>query len=673
MFGLFQKSDGSSAGSAATVRSAVAHAARRVADFLVPISFRQKSGRKLDATFRWWETRIDAFERPNIIGQPPTELVPFFWYYLKPVAWAFAALTLTTLVLATLEVAVMAFIGRVVDLMRDSTSPATFFADHGTELGVMAFIALVLRPIMSAIADLIKQQMIMGPVSARIRWQAHGYVLRQSLSFFQNDFAGRVATRVIQVGPAIRDVAANGCDVVVWVLVHWAGAFILFFHADWRLVLPLALWLTGYAISLRYFVPRIEKLSSEMSEARSMLTGRIVDSYTNMATVKLFAHTEREDGYARDALNEHLVKYQKQLRLNTLMEVVLWTLNGAVLVGTTALAVFLWTRGLVTIGAIAVVTGLVIRLMNMSGWFMWTLAGIFENIGTVQESMLAISRSYEVVDRPGALPLKVPAGEIRYDNIRFHYGKTRGVIDNLSLTIKPGEKVGLVGRSGAGKSTLVNLLLRFYDLESGRILIDGQDIARVTQDSLRASIGLVTQDTSLLHRSVLDNILYGRPDAGEAAAIAAAKRAQAHDFIVGLEDQKGRRGYAAHTGERGVKLSGGQRQRVAIARVLLKNAPILILDEATSALDSEVEAAIQEQFANLMAGKTVIAIAHRLSTIAAMDRLVIMDEGGIVEQGSHAQLLERGGLYADLWARQSGGFLAKENAPRHALLEIGLG
>jgi ATP-binding cassette, subfamily B, multidrug efflux pump len=518
------------------------------------------------------------------------------------------------------------------------------------------------------VADLLKQQLIQGPVNIRTRWLAHRYVLRQSLGFFQNDFAGRVATRVIQVGPAVRDVAANTCDVVVWVVVHWIGAVILFFAADWRLAIPLLVWLAGYVVALFYFVPKIEKRSAEMSEARSMLTGRIVDSYTNMATVKLFAHTEREDAYAKGAFTEFLDRYKQQLRLNSIMEVSLWTLNGIVLVVTTWLAIWLWTKGLVTVGAIALVTGLIIRLMNMSGWFMWTLAGIFDNIGVVQESMMAISRPHEVVDKAQAPVLHVPKGEITFDHVAFRYGRvsrideTRGsVIEDLSLTIKPGEKVGLVGRSGAGKSTLVNLLLRFYDLEGGRILIDGQDIAGVQQDTLRANIGMVTQDTSLLHRSVLDNILYGRPEAGEPAAIAAAKRAQAHEFILGLEDQRERRGYAAHVGERGVKLSGGQRQRIAIARVLLKDAPILILDEATSALDSEVEAAIQEQFQNLMAGKTVIAIAHRLSTIAAMDRLIILDKGRVIEDGSHAELIARGGLYAGLWARQSGGFLGKED------------
>ncbi len=615
----------------------------------------------MERLFRWFEQRIAAFpDTPPV--QPPPTLRAFFWHYLKPVWWAFALLTAATLALAVLEVAVLAFVGRVVDLMKASSSPQSFFQDHAGELIAMAVLTVIVRPLLSLLADLSKHQLIMGPVNIRIRWQAHRYFLRQSLGFFQNDFAGRLATRAIQVGPAIRDVAANTCDVVVWVVVHWAGAAILFFQADWRLAVPLVLWLAAYTAALFYFVPRIEKLSAAMSDARSMLTGRIVDSYTNIATVKLFAHTEREDDFAKEAMGEFLARYQQQLRLNTQMEVFLWTVNGTVLVGTTALAIWLWSGGHVTIGSIAIVTGLVIRLMNMSGWFMWSLAGIFDNIGVVQESMRAIAQPLQLVDEPQAKPLVADKGEIRFEGVRFHYGKEHGVLDNLSLTIAPGEKVGLVGRSGAGKSTLVNLLLRFYDVEAGRILIDGQDIRSVTQDSLRAQIGMVTQDTSLLHRSIRDNILYGRPDGNEEAMIAAAKKAQAHEFILGLEDLKGRKGYDAHVGERGVKLSGGQRQRIAIARVLLKNAPILLLDEATSALDSEVEAAIQDQFENLMAGKTVIAIAHRLSTIAAMDRLIIMDEGRIVETGTHNELLARGGLYAELWSRQSGGFLAKEAA-----------
>ena len=619
--------------------------------------------------FRWFETRIDAYA-PAPITEPSKQLAAFFWFYLKPVWWAFAVLTVLTLAAAGIEVAIIAFIGRIIDLMRETSSPAAFFSEHGYELAFMAFVALIARPILSALTDLTKQQMILGPVSVLVRWRAHSYVVRQSLGFFQNDFAGRIATRVMQVGPAVRDVAANVCDVVVWVAVHWIGAFLLFFEADWRLVVPLGIWLAGYAVTLNYFVPKIERLSGVMSEARSMLTGRIVDIYTNIMTVKLFAHTEREDAYAREAIDEHLARYQDQLRLNTIMEAVLWTLNGTVLVGTTGLALWLWSRGEITIGAISVVTGLIIRLMNMSGWFMWTLAGIFENIGVVQESMMTISRPFSVVDVKGAKPLEVKRGAIEFENVSFDYGHTRsvgdgkpgGVIQNLSLHVAPGEKVGLVGRSGAGKSTLVSLLLRFHDLEQGRILIDGQDIAKVAQDSLRSQIGVVTQDTSLLHRSVRDNILYGRPDAGETQAIMAAERAHAHEFIGGLQDLHGREGYNAHVGERGVKLSGGQRQRIAIARALLKNAPVLVLDEATSALDSEVEAAIQEQLTNLMSGKTVIAIAHRLSTIAAMDRLIIMDEGRVIEEGSHAELLRRGGLYAELWRRQSGGFLARDAA-----------
>ena len=511
--------------------------------------------------FRWFETRIDPFPADDV-RQPPDTLVAFFWHFLRPVAWAFALLTVTTLIMAGIEVAIMAFIGRVVDLMRDSTTPQTFFRDNAGQLRLMAVIALIVRPLISALADFLKQQMIMGPVNIRTRWLAHRYVLRQSLGYFQNDFAGRVATRVIQVGPAVRDVAANTCDVVVWVVVHWVGAFLLFLAADWRLVIPLTLWLGGYIVALRYFVPRIERLSHAMSDARSMLTGRIVDSYTNIATVKLFAHTEREDAYARDAFGEFLGRYHAQLRLNTWMEIVLWTLNGLVLVGTMALAIWLWTGSLVTLGAIAVVSALIIRLMNMSGWFMWTLAGIFDNIGVVQESMQTIARPLQITDKPQAPAITVANGEIRYEGIRFRYapverdrgrfgrgeqgadvpppppgllgslaGPKSAVIENLTLTIKAGEKVGLVGRSGAGKSTLVNLLLRFYDVDGGRILIDGQDIAQVTQDSLRAQIGMVTQDTSLLHRSVLDNIRYGRPSASEEEVLAAATKAQAHEFI----------------------------------------------------------------------------------------------------------------------------------------------
>jgi ATP-binding cassette, subfamily B, multidrug efflux pump len=628
--------------------------------------------------FNWFETRIDPFDRPANKPIPPT-LAKFYWHFVEPVWPVFVVLLVVGFAGSLIEVGLMAFVGRLVDMMRAAATPETFIADHKWLLLWMALLALVVRPVISTLHDLIKNQMITAAFTTRIRWQTHGHVLRQSLGFFQNDFAGRVANKIMQNAPAIRESVVQLIDALWYAIVHFIGAFALFAAADLRLAIPLTVWLVAYGVILWVFVPRIQELSTASAEARSMLVGRIVDSYTNISTVKLFAHTDREDAYAKSALVEQMGHWNAANRNLTTMELVIFALNGVLMTCATGLAIWLWTKGAVSVGDIAVVTGLTLRLIAMSGWIFWVVAGVFENVGTVQEGMDTISRPHDVLDVPGAVPLVVSKGEIRLEGASFRYGRANddaksaaqnardSVIDNLTLIIKPGEKVGLVGRSGAGKSTLVNLLLRFYDLEGGRILIDGQDIAKVRQDTLRAQIGMVTQDTSLLHRSVLDNILYGRPEAGEAGARAAAERAQADGFIPGLEDQKGRKGYAAQVGERGVKLSGGQRQRIAIARVLLKDAPILILDEATSALDSEVEAAIQEQFQNLMSGKTVIAIAHRLSTIAAMDRLVIMDQGRIIEEGRHDDLLRRGGLYADLWARQSGGFLAKDEATTQEL------
>ena len=648
--------------------------------------------------YQWFETRIDPFAGgapDGSLARPPEGLSQFYWHFVRQCWPAFVGLLVVGFAGAVIEASLFAFVGTLVDRMRAASTPETFLADNWVLLAWMAFIAVIARPFFSFATDLVKHQMIGGTFTTRIRWQAHAYVLRQSLSFFQNDFAGRVANKVMQTGPALRESAVQMIDALWFVAVYWLSAIVLFADADLRLITPLFVWIVLYTAALWYFVPRLKRKAVETSAARSLLTGRIVDSYTNILTVKLFAHTEREDEYARSAMDDQLEKLKSQLRLTTWMELAIVTMNGALIVAMIGLALTLWSTNSVTIGAIALVSGLTIRIVNMSTWVMWTVAGLFENLGIVHEGMETISREHEVVDAPNAVPLAIAKGAVEFDAVEFHYARVKprlsakarrdidlgpepdgdeitgedevpdvftrmkGVINALSLKIAPGEKVGLVGRSGAGKSTLVNLLLRFYDLESGAIRIDGQNIADVTQESLRAAIGLVTQDTSLLHRSVMENILYGRPDAGEAAVIAAAKQAHAHEFIQGLEDLRGRRGYAAQVGERGVKLSGGQRQRIAIARVLLKNAPVLVLDEATSALDSEVEAAIQESLSSLMAGKTVIAIAHRLSTIAAMDRLVVMEGGRIIEEGSHSALLAKGGLYARLWTRQSGGFLGE--------------
>ena len=610
--------------------------------------------------FTWLEHRREPF--PDVQAEmPPGEFIPFVIHYVRPFWKLLVASSLVAATVALLEVSLFAVHGSLVDWLTKS-DPATFWAEHGAFMIGMAVLVLVILPILKFIYEAVIHQGLMGNLAMRTRWQAHRYVLRQSLGFFQDDFAGRIATKVMQTSLAVREFVLTLAEVILYVSVYFTGALIAFAATDVRLVVPMLLWLGGYLLAMRYFVPRLKVISTEQSDARSIMTGRIVDSYTNIQTVKMFAHADREDAYARDSMSGFLDTVNRQMRLVTLLTVTLNMLNALLLTSITALGIWLWTQGDVTAGALALTVGLVLRLQGMSHWIMWEVAGLFEHIGVVQDGIGTLARKQHVVDVPGAKPLVVPDGRIDLQNVRFHYGKEGGIIDDLSLTIKAGEKVGLVGRSGAGKSTLVNLLLRFYDLENGKILIDGQDIAEVTQASLRAQIGMVTQDTSLLHRSVMENIVYGRPDALPEEAISAARRAHADDFIHELEDPQGRRAYEAHVGERGVKLSGGQRQRIAIARVLLKNAPILILDEATSALDSEVEAAIQDSLTELMGGKTVIAIAHRLSTIAAMDRLVIMDQGAIVEDGTHDELISRGGLYAELWARQSGGFLAREAA-----------
>jgi ATP-binding cassette, subfamily B, multidrug efflux pump len=604
---------------------------------------------------RFFEDSLDPF-RAHDESMPPASLIGYYGRYCRQV-WPFlVALMTVSLIVSLIEVTILRFVGALVDILR-STSPDEVLKSHGGQFLAMALLILIGRPLASFTHDLIVQQAIAPGMTNLIRWQTHRYVLRQSVSYFANDFAGRIASNIVQAAASLRDSVVQIIDALWFVTVFAFSALFIFARTDWRLACPLILWILVYVSVLSYFVPRIRRRSETLAHMRATLTGRIVDSYTNIQTVKLFAHLEREDDHAREALADHNDAFHRQTRLITFLNLTVSTSNAILLVSVGVLAVWLWARSALSLGDIAVATGLALRVTIMSGWVMWTSIGIFDNIGQVQEGMRTIARPRALVDRVDARPLAASKGGIRFENVRFHYGKKGGVIDDFSLAIQPGEKVGLVGRSGAGKSTLVNLLLRFYDVEGGRILIDGQDIAFTTQESLRQQIGMVTQDTSLLHRSIGENIRYGRPDATDEAVIAAARQAHAHDFVMGLTDPDGRKGYDTLVGERGVKLSGGQRQRIAIARVLLKNAPILVLDEATSALDSEVEAAIQENFQTLMEGKTVIAIAHRLSTIAAMDRLIVVEGGHIVETGTHQELLKRGGIYAALWRRQSGGFL----------------
>jgi ATP-binding cassette subfamily B multidrug efflux pump len=607
---------------------------------------------------RWFENRLDPYPAAPTT-QPPRSLYAFCRHYTRGAEPWLVLMALLTSAIAVTEVSLYAFTGSNVDRLSSHT-PATFLQEEGWKFGLMALVVLVVMPALNLLSAMVIHQTLLGNFPMRIRWRVHRYLLRQSMGYFQDEFAGRIATKLMQTSLAVRETVIKLLDVGNYVIVYFGGALIVAASADWRLMLPFAAWLVAYAILLRYAIPRLNKVAQEQADARSTMTGRIVDSYTNIATVKLFSHSHREEDYARESMGDFLGTVHRQMRLATIVNVSNDTLNMLLLFAVAATGITLWMDNAVSVGAIAVAIAFVLRLMGMSQWIMWEMSALFENIGTVQDGINSIALPATVDDAPGASDIGPVRGDIRFDHVTFHYGKQGGVIEGLDLHVRPGEKVGLVGRSGAGKSTLVNLLLRFYDREGGAIRIDGTDIATVTQDSLRAAIGVVTQDTSLLHRSVRDNILYGRPDASEAELVDAARQANADGFIQELVDAKGRRGYDAQVGERGVKLSGGQRQRIAIARVLLKNAPILVLDEATSALDSEVEAVIQENLYRLMQGKTVIAIAHRLSTIAAMDRLVVMDQGRIVEQGTHEQLLAHGGLYAQLWQRQSGGFLELE-------------
>ncbi len=608
--------------------------------------------------FTWFENRLPPFPGTRA-GAPPEKLFDFCWHYSKDAMPWLIALSLLSAVIAVGEVMLFGFLGQLVDWLAASERDG-FLDREGGKLLFMAGVLLVGLPLAAALNSLVMHQSLLGNFPMSARWRMHRLLLRQSLSFFADEFAGRVATKVMQTSLAVREAVMKILDILVYVAVYFLTMLILIASADWRLAAPIVVWFFIYAAIIWYCVPRLQKTSERQADARSKMTGRIVDSYTNITTVKLFSHSGREEAYARESMDEFLGTVHPQMRLVTQFYVMTYLNNSVVVFLIAAIAIQLWLGQLVSVGAIAVAIALALRINGMSQWIMWEVSALFENLGVIHDGMEMLNRPVTVVDAPDAGPLNVREGAVAFENIRFHYGKGAGVIEDLSLAIKPGEKIGLVGRSGAGKTTLTNLLLRFYDLEGGRILIDGQDIAHVSQDSLRAAIAVVTQDTSLLHRSIRENIAYGRPGASDEEIAAAIRRANADQFILDLEDQKGRKGLDAHVGERGVKLSGGQRQRIALARIFLKDAPILVLDEATSALDSEVEAAIQDNLFELMEGKTVIAIAHRLSTIAEMDRLVVLDAGSIVETGTHDDLVASGGLYADLWARQSGGFIGRE-------------
>ncbi|MDA8869946.1 ABC transporter ATP-binding protein/permease [Rhizobiaceae bacterium] len=618
----------------------------------------------LDRLFTRFETLVDPFpaEEPT---QPPDGLAAFCWHYAKPMAWPLAGVMVLSATIAVLEVMLFGFVGSVVDWLATADRATFLEREKWTLIGMGALLILVL-PAVQLIWSLIFHQTVLPNFPMRIRWQAHRHLLGQSMGFYQDEFAGRVATKVMQTALGVRETVTKVLDIMVYVGVYFIAALALVASFDPMLLIPFLVWIVLYIGTLMFFLPRMKVISRKQADARSLMTGRVVDSYTNIATVKLFAHAGRELDYARQSMDGFLKTVYPQMRLSTGLNFVIDTLNHLLLFAVGFIAISQWLGGAATVASVAVAAAIVTRLSGMSHWVMWEMAGLFENIGMAMDGMSTLAKPRDVLDRPDAKKLEMGGGAVRFEDVTFRYDKHGAVVRNLDLDVRPGEKIGLIGRSGAGKTTIMNILLRLYDIDRGRVTIDGQEIAAVTQESLRAAIAVVTQDTSLLHRSVRDNIAYGRLNATDAEIEAAARKANAHEFIVALEDAEGRKGYDAQVGERGVKLSGGQRQRIAIARVFLKDAPILVLDEATSALDSEVEQVIQEQLFNLMEGKTVIAIAHRLSTIADMDRLIVLDGGQIVEQGTHDELVAHEGLYASLWARQSGGFITEQKKAREA-------
>ncbi len=608
--------------------------------------------------FRWFEKLTEPFPAHEP-ATPPNSLLAFCRYYSQGFEKPLLLMSLLSGCVALAEVTLVRYMGEIVDIL-STQSRTNFWEMHGERLWMMAALILVVMPVLALVHSMLLHQTILGNYPMAIRWSTHRYLLKQSIGFFQRDFAGRVATKVMQNANSVRETVLKLVDLSVYIAVYMVSMLVMIAEADKILVLPIAIWLLCYIVIQIYFVPRLKTISTDQANAQSQMTGRIVDTYTNITTVKLFSHSQRETDYAQSGMRQFLHTVYRQMRTLTALLYSVDLINYLLLFSIAALSIQLWLAETVSVGVIAIGITIALRMQGMSKWIMWEIRALFESVGTVIDSMHTIAKPVEIADAPSAKPLQVTSGELRFSQVRFGYSEHKTVLDDLNLVIQAGEKVGIVGRSGAGKSTLVNLLLRFYDVQSGQIQIDGQDISQVCQQSLRHHIGMITQDTSLLHRSIRDNILYGNPDADQHALYEAARQAHAHEFILDLQDEQGHSGYDVQVGERGVKLSGGQRQRIAIARVLLKNAPILIMDEATSALDSEVEAAIQDNLHSLMAGKTVIAIAHRLSTIAAMDRLIVMDEGKIVEQGTHQALLAHNGIYAQLWAHQTGGFIGED-------------
>jgi len=611
--------------------------------------------------FRFFENLVDPYVAYEENDTPPQRLWPFLREYARPFTKIFLLTGMMSFVVAAIEIWLLFYLGRLIDLMGEST-PAVFWNTYGTELILVAIFMLAIRPALAMLQTALLNNTILPNIGTMVRWRAHRHVLRQSVGWFENDFAGRIANRIMQTPPAVGDVAFQIFDAITFAVAYLIGAAILLADADGRLIIPMLVWFIPYVFLLRWVIKRIGPASQKASDARSAVTGRVVDSYTNIHSVKMFAHHDREVGYAKEAIETARQTFQAEMRLFSIMDLALILLNGVLVVGVVGYSIFLWMNAGASLGIVAAASALTLRLNGMSGWIMWAVSNFFRNLGVVAEGMETIAQPIKLIDNTTAVPLKVSEGCVEIKDLSHHYGKEKGGLDHIDLVIPAGQKVGLVGHSGAGKSTLIKLFLRFYDLEQGQILIDGQNTQSVTQDSLRSAIGMVQQESALLHRSVRENIAYGNPHAREDQIVAAAKKAQAHDFILSLQDAEGNKGYDSRVGERGVKLSGGQRQRIALARVMLKDAPILMLDEATSALDSEVEAAIQDTLTNMMEGKTVIAIAHRLSTIAQMDRIIVMDNGRIVEDGTHAGLLKTNGQYARFWARQSGGFIGREAA-----------